>query len=99
MSGEDDNESTAQIAPITRLGWDITEKIELDFRYGISIGVPETRDTTQHLITTLSIGLWGDLDLDLSFQWDRIGEPRKNSSGETPDNDDFRMSVGFGWTF
>ena len=41
----------------------------------------------------------GDIDLDITFQWDRIGSPQKDASGNVPDSDDFRMSVGLGWDF
>ncbi len=95
----DDNDGTATVSPAIRIDWDITNRIELDLRYELNIAVPDTNDTNQHFIANLSIDIWGDADLDLTFQWDRIGDPATDSSGGTPDSDDFRMGVGFGWSF
>jgi hypothetical protein len=98
-AGEASDDSTATLAPTTRLEWDVTPKIELTFRYGISLGLSDLDNTNHHLITTLSLDVWGDIDLDLTFQWDRIGDPQRDAAGDVPDNDDFRMSVGLGWDF
>ncbi len=47
----------------------------------------------------MTVGMWGDLDLDITLQWDRIGNPQPDASGNTPEKDDFRLGVGFGWSF
>ncbi len=98
-AGGDEDDSTATVTPAVHLEWDITPKIEFGLRYGLNIAVPRTSDTNHHLVANLAIDIWGDADLDITFQWDRIGDPAMDSSGGTPDSDDFRMGVGFGWSF
>ena len=67
--------------------------------YGAQIGVPDTQDTNQHLATTLSLDLFKNLDLDVTFVWDRVGLPRPDSDGDFPERDDYRLSVGVSWDF
>ena len=42
---------------------------------------------------------FGPLDLDVSFVWDRVQEPRPESSGLVPKKDDYRLIFGFGFDF
>ncbi len=97
--GESIDESTAAIVPGTNISWDITDDVEYTLSYTIGIGVPNSASTNHHLLTGISIDLIGDLDLDVSFQWDRIGQPRTNADGTVPKKDDFRTTIGFGWEF
>ncbi len=98
-AGGEDPQTTATAIPGLHLDWDITGDIEWIVDYTLEIGVPETERTNQHLVTTLSIDLYGDFDLDLTFQWDRIGQPVPDANGNVPQKDDFRTSVGLGWEF
>jgi hypothetical protein len=43
--------------------------------------------------------LIGDLDFDITWVWDRIQDPRQNSDGSSPDQDDFRTMFGPGFSF
>ena len=47
----------------------------------------------------LSIDLIEDFDLDVTFQWDRIGDPQRDADGVLPEQDDFQTTVGVGWKF
>lgn len=96
---EEEDDSTVSVLPLARLDWDVTKKVEIELRYLMEIGVPETRDTNQHLVATLSVDITGNLDLDVTFQWDRVGAPERDSSGSFPDNDDFRTTVGLSLEF
>jgi hypothetical protein len=50
-------------------------------------------------ISTLSLELTKRFDLDLSFVWDRISNPKAGADGITPKQDDFRLIVGLGVDF
>ena len=52
-----------------------------------------------HLLTTLSTDLIGNVDFDVSLVWDRTEQPPPDSSGETPEKDDFRLMIGIGYDF
>lgn len=79
--------------------WDITSDVEMSAKYDITVPMPEFDEYNHNLVTTLSIDLTGDLDLDLSITWDRLNAPQANSNGSVPQKDDFRMTIGLGWTF
>ena len=44
--------------------------------------------------SVFSFEVWGPLDLDVSFVWDRIENPADDPDGETPKSDDFQLTVG-----
>ncbi len=52
-----------------------------------------------HFVTGLSTDLIGDLDLDVSFVWDRIQRPQQREDGTTPEQDDFRFLISVGYEF
>ena len=76
-----------------------TGDIEWEVTYSLDIGVPDTENTNQHMVNKFSIDITGDMDLDITIQWDRIGNPVPDSNGVTPQKDDFRWSLGLGWNF
>ena len=62
--------------------------------------VDEESGTYQHhLLTTLSSDLAGDFDVDISFVWDRTENPPPLADGTIPEQDDFRLLVGFSYEF
>jgi hypothetical protein len=40
-------------------------------------------------VTALEIELTRRLDLDLSFVWDRIQDPKPEADGQVPEHDDY----------
>lgn len=97
-SGESTENSFAGVLS-TLYDWDITGDIELSAKYNITFPIPDVQEYNHNVVGTLSVDLVGDLDLDLSMTWDRINSPEANSSGVVPKKDDFRITVGVGWTF
>ena len=59
----------------------------------------ESGSYQHHLLTTLSTDLIGDLDLDVSFVWDRTRKPQPRADGTVPKKDDYRLMVGLGFEF
>ncbi|MEE8104833.1 MAG: DUF481 domain-containing protein [Planctomycetota bacterium] len=97
--GEDEIDSTGAITFGTVFEMDVTKKVEFRLDYNVQMGVPDTTDTNQHFLATFSIDIIDDLDLDITFNWDHVGKPREDAQGNTPDKDDFRMSLALGWDF
>jgi len=97
--GEDDRESTGAILLSTGAEYDLTKDIELSLDWQAQVGVERIEDTNHHLVAKISVDLPRNLELDVSFTWDRIGNPRTDSDGRTPERDDFRITVGLGWDF
>jgi putative salt-induced outer membrane protein YdiY len=97
--GEDDTEDDFTGVFTTNYGWDLTSDIEFDAEYNATIPFSDTNSTDQYAVLTLSFDIYKNLDLDLKFRWDRIGAPEEDSSGETPDNNDYRWEIVFSWEF
>lgn len=97
--GEDreDREGVALLG--TNVTSDLTEKIELDANYQVQISFDSLDKTQQNAGLELSYDVWGDLDFELGFSWTRVGDPQPDSSGNTPEPDDFRLDVGLSWSF
>ncbi|MHC4732114.1 MAG: hypothetical protein ACYS6Z_16210, partial [Planctomycetota bacterium] len=65
----------------------------------VQVGVPDTADTNQHLVMGFEFDLLEDIDLAITFQWDRVGQPRRAADGTLPPKDDYRTIISFGWEF
>ena len=50
--------------------------------------------TSHHLASVFSFEVWGPLDLDISFIWDRIEKPEDDPDGDAPESDDLQLTVG-----
>ncbi|MCK5407522.1 MAG: DUF481 domain-containing protein, partial [Candidatus Krumholzibacteria bacterium] len=94
--GEDQRVDNGSVIPNLSIDWDITGDIEFELDYNSQIGVPEPKNTFHYLFSLLSIDIWGSLDLDTSFQWNRNENPVADADGIVPERDDFRLSIGFG---
>ncbi|MHC4957587.1 MAG: DUF481 domain-containing protein [Planctomycetota bacterium] len=83
----------------TRIDWDITKNAELKLNYTVQLGVQSIEDSTQHLSVIAEIDLWKDFDFDVGFYWDWVGSPATLADGTTPENSDYRVTIGIGWDF
>jgi len=78
---------------------ELTKTIDLLIDYNFQLVNDKAGTYTHHFITTLETDLTGDIDLDLSFIWDRIEHPQADSDGIIPDKDDYQLIVGLGIEF
>jgi len=81
---------------------DPTKRIEWDTDYTVQVIATNIGRTSHHLTSLVSVELIGSLDLDVTFNWDRIEEPATIDDGvtqTTPDKNDYRISVGLGFDF
>jgi hypothetical protein len=97
--GEPSEKSTAALVFGSRFDWEITRRIELSLGYRGQYTSQKVGETTHHTVTTLSFDLTRRFDLDVSFVWDRIAQPKVGSDGVQPKSDDFRLVVGLGVDF
>ena len=81
------------------LEWDITGDIEYDLDYDINIPFGGLASYSHNLVTTLSLDLFRNLDLDVTLGWDRQNSPREAENGQLPKKDDFRLQTGISWEF
>lgn len=83
----------------TNLEWDITGDIEFDLDYAINFPFSDANDYSSNLLSVLSLDLWWNFELDLTFGWDRQNAPRAAEDGSRPRKDDYRLTTGIGWDF
>ena len=75
------------------------ETFDWDNQYRIQLVPTDFGQTSHHLESVLSFDIWGPLDLDVTFVWDRINSPEPDAGGVRPESDDVRLSVGLGLDF
>ncbi len=97
--GDSDSADTPAFAVGTRYDNELTGWMDYNFAYRFFIVNEESGTYTHHLATGFEFELIGDLDFDVTFIWDRIQDPRQNSDGSFPEQDDFRTIFGLGYSF
>jgi len=96
-------ESETANTPTLRIGThydnELTRWLDLFVDLRLFVVNKDAGTYTHRFQTGLDIDLVGDLDLNFSWIWDHIEDPRPNAGGVTPRNDDFRTIFGIGYTF
>jgi len=98
-TGVDDEDGTIAAIFSSKYGWDITSDVEFNFDYSITAPIPDTDAYNHNFVLKLSVDLLGDLDLDIAFIWDRVNKPQLDGDGNQPLQDDYRTTIGLGWSF
>jgi hypothetical protein len=78
---------------------ELTKRVDFDTTYRLNLAVPDIGDTSHYLLAVLSVDLTRRLDLDVSLNFDRIEEPRRDANGDFPESNDIRLIVGLGLEF
>ena len=99
LPGEDLSEATAAAVFSSRYAWEVTSYVNLNLNYDLQAPIPETDRFNHNLLLNLAVDLPADLKLDIAFLWDRVSDPRADGNGSTPEPDDFRTTIGLGWSF
>jgi putative salt-induced outer membrane protein YdiY len=80
------------------LDFDLPGGTELDNTYSLQAVVTDSDKTSHHFESTLSVDIWGPLDLDMTFMLDRIERPEKDGN-DRPDSNDITILAGFSFDF
>lgn len=83
----------------TDLDYDITSYLEFIFNYRIQAAKEEAGGYTHHMVGSFETEITGSLDFDVSLTWDRISQPATDADGNTPEPDDYRLSVGISYEY
>lgn len=83
----------------TKYDTEVTNWLDYLFDFSLQIVNKDVGRYLHHLITTLESDLISDLDLDVSFVWDRNQDPQPAANGTVPKKDDFQLIVGVSYEF
>jgi hypothetical protein len=99
LEGEAESADTPALVIATNYDNELAGWMDYFFEYQFYVVNEESGTYNHHLITGFEFELFGDFDLDVSWVWDRIQDPRQNSDGSFPKQDDFRTIVSLGYSF
>jgi hypothetical protein len=97
--GDDDVDHDAAILLRTKLDFDLRYGIEWDNLYTLQVVVTDPDKTSHHAESELSFDIWGPLEFEVSFIFDRIEKPVEDSNGDRPLSNDYRLTAGLGVDF
>jgi hypothetical protein len=98
-AGEDESASSVALRIGTRFDHEFTGSIDVYGYYNAFFTDEASGSYTHHFDTGLKIELVGDLNLNFSWVWDRVQNPRPLADGSVPKKDDTRLILGLGWSF
>ncbi len=78
---------------------DITKWLEYLIDFNFNVVDRDSGSYIHNLRTTLSTDITGDLDLDITFVWDRVKDPQAAADGGIPKKDDYQLMMGIGYEF
>jgi len=97
--GQSSDNTSPAVTFATDLETEFTSWIDYYLLYRMTFLDNDSGFFQHHMLTTLSTELIGDLDLDISFVWDRTQKPRQRLDGSIPEKDDFRLMLGLALEF
>ena len=98
-AGEENFESTPALVLRTNYDTALTNTLEFIVRYNIQYGNDASGGYTHHAIATLESEMTGKLGIDISLIWDKVTHPTQDADGNTPEADDYRMTIGITYTY
>jgi putative salt-induced outer membrane protein YdiY len=90
----DSTSHDAALVASTELDFDLPRGIEWDNMYKLQLVVTDLDKTNHHAESTLSLDVWGPLELDVTFMFDRVEKPVPDADREVPESNDYRFTVG-----
>ncbi|MEM6567142.1 MAG: DUF481 domain-containing protein [Planctomycetota bacterium] len=90
-------DQTGAFVITTNYELEISKNIDFELDYSITLPVPEAEQYNHNLFAGFDVDLVGNLDLSLTFIWDRVNQPVADENGNVPQPDDFRSFIGITW--
>ena len=97
--GEADTSDTPAATLQSRYSIDFTKRLTFIQTLESTFTKPESGRYTHHAVTTVEYEIKRHLNLDLSFVWDYLADPRPKSDGTVPQKSDFYTTVSLGLRF
>lgn len=97
--GEDVDNISPLLALGTKFDTEVTKWMDYLFEFRFQFVDEVSGRYNHYMLSTLSIDLVGDLDLDLSFVWDYVARPQPVEDGTIPKQDDFQVMFGLSYEY
>ena len=99
VAGEDDSEETPALTVGTIFDTELTRTVDFIYEYRFQLTSEAAGSYNHHMVMTVETEWTKHLDFDVSLVWDRTQDPRQNSDGSFPEQDDYRAIISLGWDF
>lgn len=96
--GQDDTITGGAAVLATNYDHEINSKVDFNFDYSLTAASSDLGGYTHHMLASVETEITGSLDFDVSFMWDRVGQPTTDAEGNTPQPDDYRLMIGIKWS-
>ena len=97
IPGTSSPESDVALVFNTLIELELPRGIDWDNSYSIQVVATDIGKTSHHLESKFSLDIWGPLDLDVSFYFDRVEDPVPRSDTDVPKSNDYRATIGLGF--
>ena len=91
------------MSPVGTFGSDLIVELTSWIDYELFVNMTFLNETSgkyqHHIVSTLSTDLVGEVDLDVSFIWERTENPQERIDNSVPEKDDFRLMLSVGYDF
>lgn len=98
-AGKADSSGSPFFTAGTRYDREVTGTVDYLFDYSFRRLNEDNGLYTHHLLTTLSVDIIKDLDLDISLIWDHIQKPQRDADDILPEQDDYQLIVSLAYDF
>ncbi len=101
-SVESDNSGHSNAAAIelrTLFEYEISKKVDFIYNYKFTVSNSSVGTFKHHMVTTLENEITDWLDLDITYVWDFLLDPKTESDGSQPQSNDHQVIIGFGVDF
>lgn len=97
--GEAEGDDDVVVSAGVIVNFDLPYGIDWENEYELQAIVTDLDKTSHHARSTIELDIWGPLDLEVAFIFDRIEKPEPESDGDQPESNDYRTTVGLGLDF
>jgi hypothetical protein len=95
----DKEDQDAALVLRTSIDFDLPRGVEWDNLYSVQLTLTDFDKTNMHAESILSLDIWGPLELEVGFVFDRVNEPVADADGITPKSNDYRTTLGLAIDF
>ncbi len=95
----EDHDDSAVLSFNTLLEYEVSSRVDFVFDYQIQFVSEKSGERLHNLKTGFDIDFDNDIDVGISLFIDRVANPQPTASSGTPEENDYRLVLNFGYNF